>query len=116
MPAGRLRVFCVSNTDYWNHRGDALHVLQLTGIIPVRKHCISMVAESQLRTAAKYIRDSIPALLGDIALWVESSSGSVSAERKQLVCETLNVIEGRIRRVSTLGKSMFPGRKSILTV
>ena len=60
-----------------------------------------MVAESQLRSVTKYIRDSIPALLGDITLWVESGSGSVSAEQKQLVCETLNALEARIKTVST---------------
>lgn len=101
MPDSNLKVFCVSNTDYWKHRRDALDFLQLTGIIPVRKHCISMVAESQLRAATKYIKDSIPALLSDITLWVESGSGSVSAERKKLICETLNALEGRMKRVST---------------
>jgi hypothetical protein len=98
-------VFCVSNKDYWDHHDDTLNVLQLTGILQVRKHCISMVSESQLRAATQYIRDSIPALLGDVALWVESGSGSASAEQKQLVRETLNVLEARIRRVSTFRTS-----------
>jgi hypothetical protein len=105
VPGGGLRVFCISNTDYWEHRDlpkdDALPLLQLSGIIAIRRHCISMVANSQLRIATKYIRDSIPAILGDITLWVQSGAGSVSAERKQAVCETLNSLEARLRRVNT---------------
>lgn len=99
-------MFCVSNTDYWRHRDStkdtALARLQLSGIIGVRKHCISIVGNSQFHIARKYIRDSIPALLGDIALWVESGVGSVSAEQKQAIRETLNTLEARLRRVNTL--------------
>lgn len=98
-----LKVFCISNTDYWDHRDlpndDALPFIELSGIIAVRKHCISMVGDSQHRIASKYIRESIPALLGDITLWVQSGAGSMSAERKQAVRETLNVLEARLRRV-----------------
>lgn len=93
--------------DYWEHRDsprdEALPLLQLSGIIGVRRYCISIVANSQLRIAVKYIRDSIPALLGDIALWVQSGAGSVSAERKEAIRETLNTLEANLRRVNTLG-------------
>lgn len=104
VPDGGLRVFCVSNTIYWDNRGlskdKALPILQLSGVIAVRRHCISIVAESQLRAATKYIRNSIPAILSEIALWVESGAGSLSAERKQALRETLNVVEARLRTVS----------------
>jgi hypothetical protein len=100
-----LKVFCVSNIDYWEHRDlpkdDAFRLLQLSGIIEIRRHCISMVANSQLRAATKYIRDSIPAILSEIALWVQSVVGSESAEQKQAICETLNALEVRLRRVIT---------------
>lgn len=105
VPCGSLRVFCVSNTDYWEHRDfpkdDALPLLQLSGILAIRKHCISMVATSQLRIATKYIRDSIPAILGDVALWVESGAKSVSAERKEALRETVNTLEARLKGVNT---------------
>jgi hypothetical protein len=104
VPDGGLRVFCVSNMIYWDNRelskDNALPILQLSGIIAVRRHCISIVADSQLRAATKYIRDSIPAILSEIALWVESGAGSLSAERKKAVRETLNVVEARLRTVS----------------
>lgn len=112
MSDGRLRVFCISNKFYWDHRdlpkGDALPFLQLSGIIAVRRHCISIVADSQLRSATKYIRDSIPAILGDIALWVQSGSGTANAERNQVVRETLNALEARLRRVCAFESECVP--------
>lgn len=98
-----LRVFCVSNKDYWEHRDDpkdeALPILNLSGILSIRKHCIGMVAESQLRIATKYIRDRIPALLRDIELWVQSGAGSATAEQKQACREALDALEARLRKV-----------------
>jgi hypothetical protein len=107
VPESGLRVFCISNADYWTYRDlsrdDALPFLKLSGIIAVRKHRISMVADYQLRAATKYIQNTIPAILSDITLWVESSAGSVTAERKQAVREALDVLEARLRRVSISG-------------
>lgn len=115
VPGGGLKVFCISNTDYWEHRylpkDDALPLLQLSGIMAIRRHCISMVASSQLRIATKYIRDSIPAILGDITLWVQSGAGSVTAERKQAIRETLNALEARLRGVN-MSKSTCTRRES----
>ncbi|RDW75398.1 hypothetical protein BP6252_06540 [Coleophoma cylindrospora] len=102
LPSARLRVFCVSNKDYWNHRllpkDDKLSPLELSGIIAVRKHCISIVANSQLRIATKYIRSDIPALLSDIQLWIQSGAGTMDAERKRLVRDTLNTLEVQLKR------------------
>ncbi len=41
----------------------------------------------------------IPALLGDIALWIESGAGSADAEQKRTIRETLNELERRLRTV-----------------
>jgi hypothetical protein len=60
-----------------------------------------MVANSQLRIATNYIQNDIPALLGDIKLWVESGAGTVNAEQKEKVRETLNTVEARLKRVRT---------------
>jgi hypothetical protein len=104
VPDGELKIFCVSNADYWEYRYQRkdpfLPRLQLSGIIATRSYCISMVANSQLRIASQYIRDSIPAILSDIVLWVESGAGSMSIERKEAICEALNVLETRLRRVN----------------
>jgi hypothetical protein len=88
---------------YQDHRDDAkdaaLPFLHLSGIFEVRKHCIAIVASSQLRNAMNYINDRIPALLGDIELWVQSGAGTVDAERKEEIRETVNVLEARLQRV-----------------
>jgi hypothetical protein len=58
-----------------------------------------MVANSQLRIATKYIRDDIPAVLGDVELWVQSGAGTANAEQKEKIRETLNAVEARLKRV-----------------
>ncbi|KAF7549239.1 hypothetical protein G7Z17_g6514 [Cylindrodendrum hubeiense] len=102
VPSGDLRVFCVSNKDYWDHRDEprdtALPHLALSCILEVRKYCISIVANSQRRIAACYMRDEIPALLAQIELWVQSGAGSADAERKEVVRCTLTELEGRLKR------------------
>ncbi|PMD51050.1 uncharacterized protein K444DRAFT_543887 [Hyaloscypha bicolor E] len=102
VPDGRLEVFCVSNTDYWEHRDQpkdsALPLISLSGIIELRRHCVSLLEDDQLRIAMKYIRDDIPAILCDIALWVRSSTESINTERMETVRETLDALEARLRR------------------
>jgi hypothetical protein len=58
-----------------------------------------MVADRQFRVATKYIQDDIPALLEDVELWVQSGAGSVDAEQKAAIRETLNMLEARLNRV-----------------
>jgi hypothetical protein len=102
-PHGRLDVFSVGNHGYWAHREapkvKALPYLNLSGIIAVRKHCMAMVSETQFRMAKNYLQNDISALLGDIELWVQSGSGSMSIERKQNVRETLDALEAKLKRV-----------------
>ncbi|KAM5378181.1 hypothetical protein ACJA88_005915 [Fusarium oxysporum] len=95
--AGRVtdsRVFCVSNTIYWQNRtarkSEAERYLHLSGILQVRKHCISIVANSQRRIATQYMKDQIPALLADIELWVQSGARTASEERREALCQTLD--------------------------
>jgi hypothetical protein len=98
-----VHVFCVSNTDYWEKRGQprdlALPFLQLSGILAVRKHCLSIVGESQLRIAATYVADEIPAHLADVELWVQSGECSASAEQKRRVRATLDAVEEELVEV-----------------
>ncbi|KAH8664648.1 hypothetical protein BX600DRAFT_464800 [Xylariales sp. PMI_506] len=97
-----LHVFCVSNALYWGHRVGPkvkeLPFLALSGILSVREHCMEMVSESQYLIAKAYMQDDISALLGDIELWVLSGSGSLGAETKAAIRETLDVLEARLRR------------------
>lgn len=103
VPSRTLEVFCVSNTEYWDNRNEpkaySLRHLQLSGILAVREHCMEMVSESQRRMAEHYIKHSIPALVRDVDLWVQSGLGTMTAERKQNVREALNTLEGRLKRV-----------------
>lgn len=103
IPGDNLAVFCVSNLDYWRHRDLPRDVswrhLELSGMIDVRKHCISIVAESQLRAARLYMEQRIPALLESLQLWVQSGSGSLSAERKAAIRATLDDVERILRGV-----------------
>ncbi|KAI1045821.1 hypothetical protein LB505_014328 [Fusarium chuoi] len=103
--AGRVtpsRVFCVSNTIYWQNRtarkSEAKRHLDLSGILQVRKHCISIVANSQRRIATRYMKDRIPALLADIELWVQSGARTASEERREALCQTLDSVERRLRK------------------
>ncbi|EXK95623.1 hypothetical protein FOQG_04173 [Fusarium oxysporum f. sp. raphani 54005] len=103
--AGRVtdaRVFCVSNTIYWQNRNarksEAERYLHLSGILQVRKHCISIVANSQRRVATQYMKDQIPALLADIELWVQSGARTASEERREALCQTLDSVERRLRK------------------
>jgi len=110
IPNGTVQVFCVSNTDYWGKRNktrdDALPFLELSGILKLRKHCLSIVAESQLRTAAIYVADEIPAFLTDVELWVQSGSGAADAQQKRAVRETLGELEEHLREVNKLMPEM----------
>jgi hypothetical protein len=102
-----VKVFCASNTLYWKYRpvcpkDKAVPFLQLSGIIGIRKYCIAIVSESQLRIATGYLRDRIPDLLSNLQLWVQSgAAGSADAERKEAVRVTLDALEKTLRRVST---------------
>ena len=100
-----LSVFCVSNFDYWKKRDHPKDIsaewLRLSGMIEVRKHCISIVAESQLRATTLYMKKSIPAALESLRLWVQSGSGSLSAERKKAIRETLDSVERKLQKVGT---------------
>ncbi|KAI8242740.1 hypothetical protein K4K53_003544 [Colletotrichum sp. SAR 10_77] len=98
---GIVHVFCISNTEYWSKatlpKDEAIPSLQLSGIIALRKHCLSIIADSQLRLATKFVTNDIPALLGEAGLWVESGAGSANAEQKLAVRRTLDKIERQLR-------------------
>ncbi|KAI1339281.1 hypothetical protein F5Y15DRAFT_423997 [Xylariaceae sp. FL0016] len=101
VPDGRLEIFFVGNKKYWEHRTEAkdkaLPHLRLSGVLGIREHCMAMVSENQYRIAKKYMQDDISALLGETELWVQSGAGTMSAERRQLIRDTLNAVEGRLR-------------------
>src|ERR1700712_1774649 len=104
VPNNNLKVFCVSNTRYWKYRSRPLEiaspVLALSGIIDVRRHCISIVAQSQFRAASNFMRVEIPALLRSIEIWVRSGAGDITAERRLAIRECVDAIERDFQAVS----------------
>lgn len=104
-------MFCVSNILYWDERHKprdvALPSLQLSGILALRKHCLGIIADSQLSIAKRHIENDIPAILGEAALWVESGAGSAVAEQKLHIRDTLNLIESRLKRVRESSRNFF---------
>jgi hypothetical protein len=105
IPGGDLHVFCASNTLYWEKRDlrsrhRAAPFLELSGIVTIRKHCMSLVSQRQLRIATQYLRGDIPNLLGDIELWVQTGAGTADAEKKRAVREALDLFGNRLRGVS----------------
>ncbi|KAI1844902.1 hypothetical protein JX266_008918 [Neoarthrinium moseri] len=102
VPDGQLRIFCVSNDNYWQNRDlpadEFAKFLELSGIMALRRHCISIVSESQFRGASKFMKHDISALISDVELWAQAGAPSLDAERKQVICEALDIIDGRLRR------------------
>ncbi|KAJ4218572.1 hypothetical protein NW759_008465 [Fusarium solani] len=104
-----IKIFCVSNKDYWDYRDEhktkSARFLQLSGILQVRKHCISIVANSQRRIATRYIKDQIPAFLAQVDLWVQSGARTASEERREALCRRLDDVERQLRRGLTSSTS-----------
>ncbi|KAK1975437.1 hypothetical protein LZ30DRAFT_605612 [Colletotrichum cereale] len=113
VPDGTLHVFCVSNTEYWARRRlskeDALPSLRLSGILALRKHCLAIIGDSQMSIARGFVANDIPALLGDVTLWIESGAGSASAEQKRTVREALDKVERGLKR-ELIGRDSDLGR------
>ncbi|KAI1348075.1 hypothetical protein F5Y01DRAFT_228690 [Xylaria sp. FL0043] len=100
VPGNQLKVFCASNAIYWNWRerpkDESLPYLILSGILAIRQYCMSMVSESQYVAAKKYMRDDIGVLLGELDLWVQSGQGSLNAERRESIRNTLDTLEKKL--------------------
>ncbi|KAJ3496224.1 hypothetical protein NLG97_g2818 [Lecanicillium saksenae] len=94
---GELQVFCVSNHIYKEKRNlpkdEALRYLELSGILKLRKYCISVVSESQYRSVSRFMRDEVPAVVDRVDVWLQSGSDTIDAERKLAVIQTLDNME-----------------------
>lgn len=98
-----IPIFCVSNTLYWSVRDQAAHralpTLELSGILAMRRHFLSIVASSQLRAARTYINDEVPNILSQIDLWVQSGARQGSEERRAVIRQTILEVEEILTRV-----------------
>ncbi|OAA41248.1 Dynamin, GTPase domain protein [Cordyceps fumosorosea ARSEF 2679] len=92
------KVFCVSNTLYQEKRQAkieiALPYLKLSGIIDLRRHCVSIVSANQHRAASAFMKTDVPKLLAAIDLWVQSGvntwDGEIRAAVRSALDDTLN--------------------------
>ncbi|KAK7225431.1 hypothetical protein V2G26_013434 [Clonostachys chloroleuca] len=109
---GLLRIFCISNKLYNDKRNEpkdrSFPYLKLSGIIDLRKHCISIVAQAQRRVVVQFINDNIPALLSKIQLWVRSGARTADQERRIATIAALDNIERELRR--NLRRHSRPGQ------
>ena len=100
-------IFCVSNTYYWKRRFKSrmeyLPYLELSSIMGLRKHCLSIVAQSQYRAAQDYMQNSVPALLNSLELWIQAGSGTLSAEKKQIIRNATKSLSEQLNAVSRKG-------------
>lgn len=103
-PGANIRVFCVSNQDYREHRMEprdvAVPYLNLSGIIDFRRFCVSIVSESQHRSAQLYMRDRIPALLAQVDLWVQKHAEGEDSILRPAVRQILDTLHARLQTVS----------------
>ena len=98
-----LKVFSVGNHLYWDsrnkHKKASLPYLVLSGIIELRKHCLSIVASSQRQAVNHYIANEIPGFLAQVDNWVESGARCVGTERREAIIRTLDQAESRLSQV-----------------
>ncbi|KAH5431380.1 hypothetical protein HBI38_166430 [Parastagonospora nodorum] len=97
----KLSIFCVSNTMYWKHRERPANVslddLKLSGILELRRHCLGIVASSQLAAFKSLIEDEVPAFLGSMKLWVKAGSSGTSAQRIQIMTDAVSRVEQALK-------------------
>lgn len=120
VPGATLKVFCVSNQDYRDHRWvpreAALPYLNLSGIIEFRQFCVSIVSESQHRAAQLYMKDRIPGLLGQIDLWVQTSLGGGASVLRPAIRQALDTLESRLESVCSLFSLLATASSSLILI
>jgi hypothetical protein len=94
---GDLRIFCVSNKEYFEHRYDdqawAEPRLALSGIVNLRKYCHSIPAEAQFAAASAFIENDVPAFIGSLRQWAVGGMDEVGQEKAQELQQLVNDIE-----------------------
>ncbi|ORY17690.1 hypothetical protein BCR34DRAFT_474575 [Clohesyomyces aquaticus] len=80
--SGDLKIFCVSDKKYWDHRFDehtrAESRLELSGVVNLRKYCHLVTAEAQFVAAAAFVEIAVPTFLGSVRQWTLGGKDEVS--------------------------------------
>lgn len=99
----QIRVFCVSNTLYSDHRTQepdrANAYIQLSGIRDLRRYCQSVPADAQLRATEGFLQTQVPALLGSVSLWAAAGSDTVTHTRAEVLRGVLSDAEQVLQQV-----------------
>jgi len=105
-PGANIRVFCVGNDDYTKHRGEprnvAFRYLILSGIINLRRFCVSIMSESQHRAALLYMHNRIPDLVAKVDLWVQKHAEGEDSVLRPAVRNIVDTLHTRLNTVSDL--------------
>ncbi|OCK73886.1 hypothetical protein K432DRAFT_430339 [Lepidopterella palustris CBS 459.81] len=115
---GDLKVFCVSNKDYFEHRHDeqsrAETRLELSGITGLRRYCHSIAAEAQFAAATAFVEHHAPAFLGSLRQWGVAGSEEVPRAHADELREILKCLEETICRKLVLPSSEIHRTKTNL--
>ncbi|KAM3454443.1 hypothetical protein NHJ6243_008888 [Beauveria neobassiana] len=88
------------NTLYQKKRQAKMEIAQayinLSGIIDLRRHCVSIVSANQHREASGFMKTDIPKLLAAIDLWVQSGEDTWDGELRAAVKTALDDVEVRL--------------------
>jgi hypothetical protein len=91
-PGNALRVFCVSSSYYRTYRRepqkpDHPDWLALSGIIALRRHCLGLTADAQLRSLAVYVNEAVTGLIADVRQWARTGEDNVGVETRAALDE-----------------------------
>ncbi|KAF9893535.1 hypothetical protein FE257_010847 [Aspergillus nanangensis] len=106
-----VRVFCVSNRLYADHREDdreqADEYLRLSGIPELRRYCQLVPADAQLRATESFLHNQVAAVLGSLTQWALSAADDVTAERARILRGVLTEAERTLKMHLTSQQSAF---------
>ncbi|KAL4734477.1 hypothetical protein BDV11DRAFT_212732 [Aspergillus similis] len=106
-----IKVFCVSNTLYSDHRSEepdrANEYIELSGIKDLRRYCQSVPADAQLRATEAFLQTQVPALLGSVSLWAAAGSDTVTHTRAEVLRGVLSDAEQVLQqRITSRGSDI----------
>ncbi|KAL2828351.1 hypothetical protein BJY01DRAFT_228475 [Aspergillus pseudoustus] len=106
----QIRVFCVSNSLYRDHRAmdpeQASAYLELSGIRELRRYCQSVPADAQLRETESFLRNQLPATLGSLIIWASASGDVATASRAETLRGVLREADQTLQRALVSRRSL----------
>ena len=97
-----IKVFCVSNRMYADHRRrsgrrQAPSYIELSGIPRLYQYCQLVPAEAEFQFVSTFLGHRVPAVLSSLRQWTLTGQDEITAERardlRQVLQETRRVLE-----------------------